>query len=264
MLHRLLSVVGVSSLLIAALLNAASAADMPVKAPPLTAPVVNSWSGWYAGLNAGYGWGSDGGVGITDDPPGSFAASFAAGQVPRFVGDHPNGFVGGGQIGYNYQIDSNWLVGLEGDFSGTGIKSSGVYDYPVPGRRLNTTVSQSLDWLATVRGRVGYVMDRLLVYGTGGAAFGEARESFGYVGLDDPFALNASASPVRTGWAAGAGVEYKVMRNISVKAEWLHYDLGKTSASGGGLFGGVPQPYGLTGTAVTEGDLLRSGVNFEF
>jgi len=237
-----------------------------VKTPPaqVVAAPAESWTGFYVGATAGYGWGRDGGVSFNDYPPGSFAASFAAGQTPRFVGDTPIGFVGGGQVGYNYQINTNWLVGLEGDFSGTGIKGDGAYFFTLPGAQLNTTVSQSLNWLATVRGRVGYVMDRVLIYGTGGAAFGQVRESFH---LDTPIApitIDGSTSSVRSGWAAGVGGEYKVARNISVKAEWIHYDLGKASTSGPEVVAGVPQTFGLIGTTVTRGDIVRAGISYQF
>jgi outer membrane immunogenic protein len=247
------------------------AADMAVKAPPM-APVVApiySWTGFYVGANAGYGWSRDGGVSFTDYPPGSFAGSFAIGQTPRFVGDSPNGFVGGGQAGYNYQINTNWLVGLEGDFSGTGIKGGGTYFFAgVPGfvAPATTTVSQSLDWLATVRGRAGYMFDRLLIYGTGGIAFGQTREAYHILASTGVLTatVDGTTSSVRSGWAAGAGTEYKVTRNISVKAEWIHYDLGKTSTSGPEVLTGVPQTFGLIGATVTRGDIARGGVNLQF
>jgi outer membrane immunogenic protein len=246
------------------------AADMAVKAPPpVAAPAAPSWTGFYVGASAGYGWGQDGGGSFTDYPPGSFAASFAAGQTPRFVGDHPNGFVGGGQAGYNYQINTNWLVGLEGDFSGTGIKGGGTYFFAgVPGvfAPTTTTVSQSLDWLATVRARAGYVFDRLLIYGTGGVAFGQTREAYHVLASTGVLTgtLDGTTSSVRSGWAAGAGTEYKVTRNISVKAEWIHYDLGKTSTSAPEVLAGAPQTFGLISTAVTRGDIARGGVNLQF
>jgi outer membrane immunogenic protein len=246
----------------------AGAADMPkaplYKAPPLV--VGYNWTGFYVGGHVGYGWGSDGGLAFTDFPPGSFAASFAATQTARLVGIDPKGFVGGGQLGYNLQLTPNWLIGIEGDFSGSEIKGSGTYTFAgSPGfAPTSQVVSQSLDWLATVRGRLGFVVDRFLVYGTGGVAFGLVKDSFNLVALTFPASVSGSASNTLTGWAGGAGAEYAFAGNWSAKVEWLHYDLGSLTASGPQLTAGVPQPFGLNGTAVTRGDIVRGGLNYKF
>ncbi|WP_159726110.1 outer membrane protein [Methylosinus sp. Ce-a6] len=175
-----------SALAVAAALSAGAAhaadlpyrKDAPVFAPP---PPVFSWTGAYVGLNIGGGFKADNSFG-------------AAGDV--------SGVVGGGQIGYNYQISPLFVVGLETDFQGTSLRSSGF---------LNPNVS--LPWFGTVRGRVGLALldSQLLVYGTGGFAYGELNTPFG--------------SDTRTGWTAGGGVEWAFLPNWSAKVEYLYTDL---------------------------------------
>lgn len=245
----------------------AKAADLPVKAPPPPPAAVAalSWTGFYVGGHAGYGWGEDGGMSFTDYPPGSFAGSFGLGQTPRFVGADPQGAIGGGQIGYNFQLTPQWVLGLQADLSASSIKGSGNINYAgIPGVASPTTthVAQSLDWLATIRGRVGYAFDRLLVFGTGGLAFGAAKSDF-ELNAPGVATLADSVTSTRTGWAAGAGAEYKLDARWSASVEWLHYDLGHVNVQAPEVLFGVPQTFGLIGTTVTKGDIVSAALNYK-
>jgi len=215
------------------LVQAASAADMPTKMPVKAAPVAIpfSWSGFYVGLTAGYGWG-----GYTLQDP--------SGDGP---GVDPKGFVGGGEIGYNWQIN-NWVLGLETDFQngprGTTAQGTlGPFWSCITG-----DCRVDVDWFGTFRGRVGMTFDQWLVYGTGGLAYGHFDG-----GIDNSAQAGSST---KFGWTAGGGVEYAINRAWSVKAEYLHVDLG-TADFGTGI-----------GTNTFSGrgsfNVIRAGVNWHF
>lgn len=155
----------------------AQAADVPVRGPvykAVPAPVFD-WTGFYVGVHVGYGWGD---------------ANLAV---------EPSGIVGGVQAGYNWQLSRNWVFGVEGDFSATDMNDN-VLGIPV-----------HVDYLATIRGRVGYTWDTFMLYGTGGAAFTR-------VG-----ALGVHAS--EAGYALGVGAEWAIARNWSAKLEYMFYDI---------------------------------------
>src|SRR5690242_11734221 len=110
---------------------AANAADMAVKARPAPLPIpVWNWTGGYIGVNVGYGW-SDANVDVGHNSPAFFGPAFAAGSTPNSYATHPEGFIGGGQIGYNWQA-SNWVFGLEADIQGTDIKRTQIINTVVP------------------------------------------------------------------------------------------------------------------------------------
>src|SRR5581483_5741775 len=180
---------------VAALTGTAAAADLarPAPAPYYKAPVMApafSWTGFYVGLNGGGGFGRS-----AWDSTGSFNTS---------------GGVIGGTVGYNYQVGQA-VLGVEGDIdwadiSGTTNNACG----------LGCKTSDS--WLATVRGRLGYAADRFMPYITGGLALGDVKATTpGFAG----------ASSDRAGWTLGAGLEFAVAQNWSLKAEYLYVDLGK-------------------------------------
>jgi outer membrane immunogenic protein len=212
----------------------ADAADLPArtytKAPPMVAPVYN-WSGFYVGLNAG-------GIGGTLDPDYA-SASTAAFSTPDelvFLRGFTNrslktaGFTGGGQAGYNYQLQ-NFVLGAEADLNYTGLRQtrvSGPFGEPACSVVVCTvTQSYNADWLATVRGRAGFASNAWLIYATGGLAIAEVRRSDVFV---LPTSINAASDrSMLTGWTAGIGVEWAFAPNWSVKAEYLYVDLGSAS-----------------------------------
>lgn len=240
------------------------AANMPVyaKAPAVPAPATN-WSGFYAGLNVGYGFGGDnhasGGQTHYENTSHDSADTewFGDGGPAWNMGSDLSGVVGGGQIGYNFQFDRSWVLGVEADFQGSDLKGSssqtnstaiallpanpgGADFWPIAG---TADVTQKVDWYGTVRGRLGVTTDdnSLLVYGTGGLAYGRVSQTFGYTGTFLPDAklgfIGASGSGVvsnsemKVGWTLGAGAEWRPAGwgNWSMKAEYLYTDLGSSS-----------------------------------
>ncbi|MCJ2050634.1 outer membrane protein, partial [Methylobacterium sp. J-070] len=192
-----------------ALTAAASAADLPRRAPPpIFTPVpVFTWTGAYFGINAGYAFdASSNNAGPSFAVPAPFAT---AGTTATFRQQNQEGFSGGGQVGYNYQFTpgSGVVIGIEADaqYLDFGRNRNSAF---ITGGLVNPAFYvtdprglSSLDFFGTVRGRLGYAFDRTLVYGTGGFAYGSgsADRSFGGYATNDSF---------RTGYAVGGGVEY--------------------------------------------------------
>jgi outer membrane immunogenic protein len=213
----------------------AGAADLPMYKAPVQAPTPSyNWSGFYIGVNAGYGWGDDA-VALNGDPASLFLSGVTTGVFPSTIAANPRGFVGGGQIGWNYQT-GRIVFGLEADADATGIKSSGAVIGTIGVPRM-LTGSQRLDWVSTFRARMGVTAtDRMLLYVTGGGAAGHANTSVGLTtndigGVPGSGCLigtceTAALSKTLWGWSAGGGVEYAVGGNWSIRAEYLHYDLG--------------------------------------
>jgi outer membrane immunogenic protein len=198
-----------------------SAADLGPAAPPQTyvappAPAAYDWTGFYVGINGGYGW-------------GDFNNNAALG-----LGNAGGGLVGG-TLGYNWQF-GQFVAGLETDIDWADISDSN----PATGGRAN------LNYLGSVRGRLGYAFDRVLLYGTGGLAYGNTRFRVAGVGSDDQTQL---------GWTIGAGVEYAIWRNLSAKIEYRYTDLGRDTfnlAPGATLRGGY------------RGSAVLAGINYKF
>jgi outer membrane immunogenic protein len=253
----------------------ASAADLPVKAPAMMAPVY-SWTGFYLGVNAGGVWSeSDPNTTVVFSPTGYFAASSTNPAIGG-AGDqqmHRSGFTGGGQFGYNWQVN-NAVVGLEADFNYFGVRGSvtggAVYPCCAP-TAFTINSSMSSDWLATFRGRAGFLATpALLLYATGGLAVADLKANWLFT---DTFATareTASISTTRAGWTLGAGGEYALMNGWSVKAEYLYVDLGRattTSTNLTAVFGGVavPFPTNVFSHAIDlRANIARVGLNYKF
>lgn len=184
--------------------TAAHAADLADSVPaPAPHPVAFSWTGFYAGAQIGYGFG-DGRV-----------RQFNLGGLSIGNGRlNTDGVLGGIHLGYNYQVN-NWVFGLETDFEGSDLGSSN--------RLLGSgdLARQSVNWQGSVRGRLGYAFDRLLVYGTGGLAYGELENRFtnGITGISQSF------TDTRVGWTAGAGFEYAFLPNWTARLEYRYTEL---------------------------------------
>jgi outer membrane immunogenic protein len=191
--------------------QAADLAPRPyTKAPAYVAPVYN-WGGFYVGAHIGYGWGRA----HTDQ----FLANGTFDQNNTLDRD---GVFGGGQIGYNLMLSPNWLIGIEADISGADIKGSAD--------NVNGTATihsrSTVDYFGTVRGRLGYAVDNVLFYGTGGLLW-----AHGTVNRDvtvGAITENSSFTTSPTGWTAGGGVEWGFLPNWSAKVEYLYGEL-KTS-----------------------------------
>jgi outer membrane immunogenic protein len=246
----------------------AFAADMYPQAPVLKAPpvaAIDPWTGFYIGATVGYGWGS-GDSSILPNAPeiGIGAGDPVFGPLPSRP-DY-NGFVGGGQVGYNARFN-NWIAGLETDVSYAGLHgTNNATGALFIGGTFSTTLERRLDWFGTLRGRLGFLATNdLLIYGTAGLAYGDAVTKMTATNLSAacPFnwCLSSSTSGVSVGWAAGAGVEYAFAPQWTAKAEYLHVDLGSRSVTAVDSFtvGGA-----VTTTSTTRVDIARVGVNFHF
>jgi outer membrane immunogenic protein len=224
---------------------------------------VTSWGGFYAGGNIGYGWSRDDSEKTTGN---DFATQInvALGTIPSSRKLDRDGVTAGGQLGYNWVFPTlggvTLVTGVEADIAylDSSASSQGTFAFGVQGQ-----YKQSLDYLGTVRGRLGFASDNILVYATGGLAYGETSYSHNVLSNQTPpkTIWGGSQSGMQAGWAAGAGVEYALSANWSLKAEWLHYDLGSQSVK---LQGGLGAPHTLTDKVSTEGDLVRTGLNYHF
>jgi outer membrane immunogenic protein len=207
----------VSASVMALLGGAAMAADLPTYEAPAPiyspAPLAYSWTGFYVGLQAGYGWGDVDGDASVDADPDTGGYDYEI-----------DGFIGGIHAGYNHQFN-NFVVGVEGDVEYASLDGSGGGDDPGFGSFYHET---ELDWLATLRLRAGFAIDRLLIYGTGGVAWAHIDQAFGEDG--DPALDDGDRS--RWGWTLGAGAEYAFANNWTARAEYRYYDLGDDDVSG--------------------------------
>ncbi len=225
-----------ASAAIAALMVApALAADMAVKAPAPMPPPAPSWTGFYIGANGGYGWSS---VNASETP---FGAVGIAGITPVTANAHENGGVFGGQIGYNWQTGT-WVWGIEGDFDGTGINGTRavVFADPLGGAGGTATdelmVRADINWLASIRGRVGMTVGPSgLLYFTGGGAWENVKTTAMISTDTDPNVFSQSAvgsfNRTRSGFVVGGGYERMIAQAWTVRAEFLYYSFnGNTNA----------------------------------
>lgn len=262
---------------LAVLAGPAFAADLPSTkdAPVFVAPSpIFNWTGFYAGANAGYGWGPAKARLQLPADPGSqsfFNPALAAGALPATLNFNRSGFIGGGQIGYNYQINSV-VLGLEADIQGADVGgSSALTTINTPGFVAgNYSARSTLDWLGTVRGRLGFTpVERWLVYATGGLAYGHSNRSYSAVAPMSNDFFSSSRSSTNVGWTLGAGVEWAVNNNWSIKAEYIHYCLSCSTdiTTPGGrdlalVAAGFTQP--LANKFSNGGDIVRVGLNYRF
>jgi outer membrane immunogenic protein len=233
----------------AAITTASLAADLPVRAAasePFVAPPVFAWTGFYIGANGGYAW-DNSRTSYTGGP--TMLNVLASGALPSSLPVKKSNFIGGLQLGYNLQFN-NIVFGVEGDvnFLNTGGRSAttGVNNsiIHIAGTRADfgsgsewfATTSAQRNWIATLRGRLGFSIDRALIFVTGGLAFSDIKvggtlNRFYPVGgvLRDSWSGSTSLNSV--GWVLGGGVEYAITNNWSVKGEALYYDFGKKTGA---------------------------------
>jgi len=244
----------------------AFAADMPMKGPAYKAPppLAWTWTGFYIGGHAGYGWGNIDSVNVTGNPP------LPAGtRSSRDI----DGWLGGVQAGYNFQFAPNWLVGIEGDFSWAGIDGDTAAFSVVPpftATRYSTTHAET-DWLATLTGRFGYAMDNWLWYVKGGAAWRHnelngstvnptlAPTAPGYI------RATSTGSETQTGWTVGTGLEWGFAQNWSAKVEYNYLNFSGTVsrvATYNPLFPAGVNP--LLRDVDVDLHLIKIGINYRF
>lgn len=253
-----------------ALASAASAADLPRRsaavapAPYYAAAPVFSWTGFYAGVNAG--------ADFRSSPATSVAAQgFAPTAYQGSSKGGSTGFTGGFQAGYNYQMNS-LVVGLEADLEYVGRRGvNGAVVPAAPGTNYfaYAPVSGGSNWIGTVRPRVGYAVDRTLLYVTGGLAFGSVNSggSVSYVGTGAPGAPvtavygATSSSSTKVGYALGAGGEYAITPNVIARVEYLYASLGSKGQS---YLAAANPGTSFSNSYRTNVSLLRGGVSYKF
>ena len=253
---------------------AAFAADLPAKAPAYKAApaLAAGWSGFYAGLNAGYGWGA-GSTNLVALDPILFIPAQTFGALPTSLSSHLSGFVGGGQIGYNWQIDRA-VVGLETDIAYSGMKSDSTlstFAFPFP--PMTTTQTNKVTWLGTARARLGWLWTpSVLAYASGGLAYGGVKASTN-VNVDvagscptaNVLCATGSLSETRLGWSAGGGIEALIASNWTARIDYLYFDLGSASYP---VISTANFGFGETEVMRPEvkfnGHVVRAGVNYHF
>ena len=286
---RFIPVTCIAALSSLAVVQLAGAADMPAKAPVYRAPVAvaPSWTGFYVGGNIGGGWG-DRSVDYAPNDPASVALfAPAASGAPPSHSFRTSGVIGGVQLGYNWQFNRNWLAGLETDFNWSGIKGSGSSGGAIAGLfPFTAPVDEHVNWFGTVRARLGYLpADNLLIYLTGGFAYGQVEHTANYVtfgglvfsgaiGGFSAFCTGGGATclvgmPTKstaTGWTVGGGLEYAVWQNWTIKGEYLYVSLDSQSViETAQVFAGGTAPSSITANfGRTTFNVARVGVNYRF
>ena len=251
-------------LLVAWLPATAAVAEPPVP----VAGGAHDWSGWYAGLSVGYGFGSDH-VTLSPDSPGAVARE---GFVSPDLVVNPGGFLGGAQLGRNWQ-QGNFVYGLEAGLSGAGITGTVVGPFINPDYNFQTTHTQSLDWLGTLRARVGAaVSNRALLFLSGGLAYGEAELST-FSNSERPctgenFCVTGNAQAALLGWTLGGGFDYALASNWSARLEYLYYDLGTIRSAVTDLnpefFQDDPGPDLFGAAAGVHGSVVSMSLSYRF
>ena len=305
---------------LAALTGSAIAADLPARKELVVAPIATPmWTGFHVGLNAGGIWNNNNAINVSSWPIsyyGSEPALWAPLNSTVSSGNN-GGFIGGGQIGYDWQVPyagMGFVTGIEADIqgiasSGGNVSRNSLYPGPYNGGTLNipgvgtppynwnvadytwnnVSGSAKLQYLGTVRGRIGYlVLPSFLVYGTGGLAYGgvsinlnqsqifNVTESQGATSNLGGWAAfgNANYSNTQVGYTAGGGAEWMFMPNWSAKAEYIYYNLGNVSLTSvmtavptGTTIaaGGTNQLWNAsTANTTLSGNIVRAGVNYHF
>ena len=237
--------------------GAAFAADAPIydKGVVAPAPVVAplwSWTGFYVGINGGYGWGN-----IDDDDNGLFG--------PTTYNLDADGGVIGGQIGYNWQMD-RFVFGVESDAQYANLSSTNnqLFDFDGDGTADDSLgIEAELNWFGTTRLRAGFAPGRFLIFATGGLAYGDADVGYSFNGDVNDVFLSSRDDETRLGWTVGGGVEGAITDNVTAKLEYLYVDLGDQDNA---------YRYTSAGTAIGtfssstqfEAHILRAGLNYKF
>jgi outer membrane immunogenic protein len=228
----------------------AHAADMITKAPPTVEPAMFTWTGFYGGANIGYSRGR------------LHADHFLFGTPISNDTTNPVGVIGGGQFGFNWQT-ANLLLGIETDFQGSAEKASNTLvdcaaSNPICGGQVTVTHTDKLVQFGTTRGRIGYVLDRWMVYGTGGVAYAKFDGTAFGTCVPGPCLVPSPINTVihKSGWVVGAGLEAALAKSWSWKFEYLHMDYGTINVTNS-----------TTGENVRDrgtDDILRAGINYRF
>lgn len=235
--------------------SAALAADLPSRAPPpvyLPPPPIFTWTGIYIGGQVGYAWTSG------NNQFNGFDPFFGTGTfLTTSIGGTPSGVIGGGNVGYNYQINQ-WVLGLEGSVDGTSLSNTAGAFFP-DGTTLRAHTTADIQ--GSIRGKLGVAWDRALIYATGGVAFGGfntnvsvSNPAFGFFG-------NGNVSTTRVGWTVGGGIQYAVTNNWSIFAEYRYTNWGSIRQND---FGVLPAGVFFNGSRKINQNQVQVGFDYKF
>ncbi|MEI8179155.1 outer membrane beta-barrel protein [Aestuariivirga sp.] len=239
-----------------ALATAAQAADM-------TAPAAYDWTGFYVGANAGIAWNNSS---VDND---FYIEGDRTNKLENKINGDQTAFTAGGLLGYNYQIDQI-VLGAEADINYLGFSDDNKRTFTgvgtIDGNPVDTitaTSSMQADWFGTVRGRLGYAIDNVLIYGTGGLAYGhmsaDGKVTASYLG-DKVGSFNGSTDSTNWGWTVGGGMEYGI-DNWSLGLEYLYVDLGSGEWNGNNALFDASN---LKGSADYAFSTVRATVKYRF
>jgi outer membrane immunogenic protein len=207
----------------------------PAPAPgPAPIPYLYNWTGFYIGANLGGAWES---ATITDP---IFLTTFSSNR---------SGFIGGGQVGYNWQLSPQWVIGIEGTFDGTDIRSTDVDSFAL------LAATSKVDWIATVAGRLGWAANNWLFYAKGGG--GWVHDTTQLTDLTTGFSVSASDS--KGGWLVGGGIEYGITPNWTIKVEYDHIGLDNVTNPGFVMI----SPFDTVNVS-RHFDIVTTGLNYKF
>lgn len=213
-MRRTLNILALATGVSIAAISTGFAADLGArpayKAPAVAPAPMFSWTGFYIGGHVGYGWGrndwTDVGGGLLGGAPGST------------FGNDTDGFLAGGQAGFDWQFAPNWVLGIEGQGSWANLDGSTTVAGPAP----VGTFSNDINWLTSVTGRLGFTQNNWMLYVKGGGAWADFDHTASFAAPG----ATTTASHTRSGWTAGGGFEYAFTPGWSAKVEYQYYDFG--------------------------------------
>lgn len=267
---RLVAALAVAFIAISPIGSLASDVPVPTYTKSLVIASGYNWSGFYIG-------GDIGGAFQRGSGTSNF---FESGDVNNVQRQSAGGdsVIGGFHAGYNWQFAPTWVVGIEGDWQWSASRSSACRQTSISSEACNdngfgfVTINSDTRSIGTARARFGWTADRVMIYGTGGVAFTDVRTSLGVSCLNgcgassESIVTAASSSTVKTGWVAGAGIEWMLSSNWIGRAEYLHVGIGSLSntlnlPSDNCFFGG---PCGVSWTRDLRYDIVRAGISYKF
>ena len=248
------------------------------------------WTGFYVGINGGYAWGNSSVAFTPNDPAalagtcGGVGSGASKGQCINAVDFHRDGAVAGGQFGFNWQVNSHWLVGAEADYQWSNLDGSASSAFRLGDvGPTNMMASQTVASFGTIRARAGVVLaPPLLLYGTGGFALGQVRENlrvpaassnglpatggYSYACTIGTSCFAGSASQTLFGWSAGAGAEYAITSNLIFRTEllYVHLSAPTVTATATAVNGATAPASFAAGFSPVYFAVMRAGLNYKF
>jgi outer membrane immunogenic protein len=247
-----------------------------------------AWTGFYVGINGGYAWGNSS-VAFTPNDSAAAAGTCGGGGAPKgqcigSVDFRRDGAVAGGQFGFNWQVNSHWLIGAEADYQWSNLDGSVSSSFRLGNvGATNMVASQTVESFGTIRARAGVVLaPPLLLYGTGGLAFGQVHENlrvpavatgglspaggFSYACTIGTTCFAGSAAQTLFGWSAGAGAEYAITTNLIFRTEllYVHLSAPTVTATATAVAAGTSPASIAAGFSPVYFAVMRAGLNYKF